>query len=69
MFKTLVLGVVKAMSLIGCASVPMETQEASDQVKQFQPPSKGMAGLNRPGICSRACKIHTTPLKASALGS
>lgn len=45
MVKTLVLGFVMAMSLVGCASVPMEAQEASDQVKQFQPPSKGMAGL------------------------
>lgn len=45
MFKTLALGIVVVMSLVGCASVPMETQETSDQVKQFQPPTKGMAGL------------------------
>jgi len=45
MFKTLVLGFVVVMSLVGCASVPMETKDASDQVKQFLPPAKGMAGL------------------------
>lgn len=45
MFKNLLLGLVFAMSLVGCASVPMETKEASDQVKQFLPPAKGMAGL------------------------
>ena len=34
-----------AVLLVGCASVPMESKEASDKAKQFSAPTKGMAGV------------------------
>ena len=40
----LLVGVV-AVFVTGCASVPMESKEASDQAKRFAPPSQGQAGL------------------------
>jgi len=40
----LVVGVF-AVLVTGCASVPMESKEASDQAKKFAPPSQGQAGL------------------------
>ena len=40
------IAVAMAVALIsGCASVPMESKELSSQVKQFNPPSAGNAGL------------------------
>jgi len=43
MKKVLLVAVVSVLA--GCASVPMESQELSDQAKQFNPPSEGNAGL------------------------
>lgn len=42
--KMLLVGVF-AVLVTGCASVPMESKEASDQAKRFAPPSQGQAGL------------------------
>jgi hypothetical protein len=42
--KSLIVGVV-AVFVTGCASVPMESKEASDNAKRFAPPSQGQAGL------------------------
>ena len=36
---------LSAILVSGCASVPMESKEASIQAKQFNPPSAGNAGL------------------------
>lgn len=43
MRKVLLVAIFSAFA--GCASVPMESQELSDQAKQFNPPSEGNAGL------------------------
>ncbi len=45
MNKFLLGAAVGALFLTGCASVPMESKEASDQAKQFNAPSANMAGL------------------------
>lgn len=37
--------ILAASVLAGCASVPMESKEASDKAKQFGPPASGKAGL------------------------
>jgi hypothetical protein len=42
--KMTFVGVIAAL-LTGCASVPMESTEASNQAKRFAPPSQGQAGL------------------------
>lgn len=36
---------VFSVLVTGCASVPMESKEASDQAKRFAAPSQGQAGL------------------------
>jgi len=43
MKKVLLVTIFSAFA--GCASVPMESKELSDQAKQFNPPSAGNAGL------------------------
>jgi len=45
MLKRLSLIALAASLFAGCASVPMESTEASARVKAFQPPSEGNAGL------------------------
>ena len=45
MFSKLMFVGVFAALVTGCASVPMESKEASDQAKRFAPPSQGQAGL------------------------
>lgn len=39
------LASLMAALLVGCASVPMESKEASDKAKQFGTPSQGQSGL------------------------
>lgn len=43
--KYLVTVVATALVLTGCASVPTQTQELSDSVKQFKAPSDNNAGI------------------------
>ena len=45
MFNKMMLAGVFTVLVTGCASVPMESKEASDQAKRFAPPSQGQAGL------------------------
>lgn len=45
MFNKIAVVAVLAALVTGCASVPMESKEASDQAKRFAPPSQGQAGL------------------------
>lgn len=45
MFKKLFLVIFISSMFAGCASVPMESEEASDKAKGFNPPSDGNAGL------------------------
>lgn len=45
MFKKILLATIVAALVTGCASVPMESKEASDQAKRFATPSQGQAGL------------------------
>jgi hypothetical protein len=45
MNKLAVLAVLAATLISGCASVPMESKEASTRAKSFNPPSTGNAGL------------------------
>lgn len=45
MFNKLAVVAVLAALVTGCASVPMESKESSDQAKRFAPPSQGQAGL------------------------
>ena len=45
MFNKLVLIGVFSALVTGCASVPMESSEASAKAKRFAPPSQGQAGL------------------------
>lgn len=42
-----IFAIIAGFSLIlsGCASVPMESEEASNAAKQFNPPSQGKAGV------------------------
>lgn len=42
---TLVAFAITISSLIGCASVPMESTEKTEVARQFNPPSEGNAGL------------------------
>lgn len=43
----IIFAITAAFTLVlsGCASVPMESEEASNAAKQFNPPSKGKAGV------------------------
>ena len=43
--KKLALGMIVVALLTGCASVKMESREASDKAKQFAAPRAGMAGI------------------------
>lgn len=45
MFNKMALVGVFTVLVTGCASVPMESKEASDQAKRFAAPSQGQAGL------------------------
>lgn len=45
MFNKMMLVCVFTVLVTGCASVPMESKEASDQAKRFASPSQGQAGL------------------------
>lgn len=45
MSKYIATAALTAILISGCASVPMESKEASTQAKQFNPPSAGHAGL------------------------
>uniref|UniRef100_Q47J35 DUF2846 domain-containing protein n=1 Tax=Dechloromonas aromatica (strain RCB) TaxID=159087 RepID=Q47J35_DECAR len=45
MFKKIASVAIFAAFITGCASVPMESKEASDQAKRFPAPSQGQAGL------------------------
>lgn len=45
MFVKFAVAAALAALVTGCASVPMESKEASDQAKRFSPPSQGNAGL------------------------
>lgn len=58
MKKVVSLAVLGVSLLSGCASVPMESTEKSDEVKKFAAPSNGKAGLYiyRSGIVGSALK-------------
>lgn len=43
--KKILLAALMAASLVGCASVPTEPEEVAAQVKKFDPPPEGKAGL------------------------
>jgi len=43
--KKIALGLMTVAFLAGCASVKMESKEASDKAKQFAAPTAGMAGV------------------------
>jgi hypothetical protein len=45
MNKHIATAALTAVLVSGCASVPMESKDASTQAKQFNPPSAGNAGL------------------------
>ena len=45
MFKKMTLVCLGSLLFAGCASVPMESKEASNQAKQFASPPQGQAGL------------------------
>lgn len=45
MKKILLIAAVATSLLAGCASVPMESKEASNQAKEFERPTAGNAGL------------------------
>lgn len=45
MFKKLTLPFFATLFITGCASVPMESIEASADAKEFNPPAEGNAGL------------------------
>ena len=45
MNKYIATAALTAILISGCASVPMESKEASNQAKQFNPPSAGHSGL------------------------
>lgn len=45
MKKSLIATALVTSLLVGCASVPMESEEQSDAAKKFSPPSGGNAGL------------------------
>lgn len=58
MIKGALLASAVAMLLVGCATVPMESKEASERVKAFPPPSEGHAGVYvfRAGVLGAALK-------------
>ncbi|MFV0283730.1 MAG: DUF2846 domain-containing protein [Castellaniella sp.] len=58
MFRKAVLAIFVASILGGCASVPMESKEASAQAKRFEVPADGNAGLYvyRDSIVGQALK-------------
>jgi hypothetical protein len=43
--KKIVLSMITIALVAGCASVKMESKEASDKAKQFAAPAAGMAGV------------------------
>lgn len=45
MYKKLALVTLVSSLFVGCASVPMENEEVSNEAKQFSPPTEGNAGL------------------------
>lgn len=45
MFKKIALIAFASLIFAGCATVPMESKELSDNAKEFNPPSEGNAGL------------------------
>lgn len=45
MFKEFAVVALAALTLAGCASVPMESKEDSSKAKEFAPPVEGNAGL------------------------
>jgi hypothetical protein len=45
MMRRLVLAIFMSVFFAGCASVKMESKEASDKAKKFAQPTSGMAGL------------------------
>lgn len=45
MFRKVLLVAIVTFALGGCASVPMESTEASNEAKQFSLPSKDKSGL------------------------
>ncbi|MGJ8619464.1 MAG: DUF2846 domain-containing protein [Methylophilaceae bacterium] len=45
MFKKIVFPLIVLTLLSGCASVPMETSQRTTEVKQYNPPADGKAGL------------------------
>lgn len=45
MIKKVSLLALLALTLTGCATVPLESVERSNELKQFNPPSEGQAGL------------------------
>lgn len=45
MKKLLLASVVAAISLTGCSSVPMESEEKAELVKKFNAPAEGNAGI------------------------
>ncbi|MTI08529.1 DUF2846 domain-containing protein [Curvivirga aplysinae] len=52
------LAIILAFFVTGCASVPLESEEKSQQAKQFEEPSEGKAGLYiyRDSFVGRALK-------------
>lgn len=45
MFSKIALAGAIVVLVTGCASVPMESKEVSEQAKRFAPPAQGKAGL------------------------
>ena len=45
MYKKIMLITAASAMFVGCASVPMETAEKTDEVKKFSAPSQGNSGL------------------------
>ncbi len=61
------LAIAASVFLFGCASVPMESKEASLQAKQFNPPSEGKAGLyiyREGGVGGALRKIYGSTVNA-----
>lgn len=58
MFKRPISIVLLSLFFVGCASVPIESEEKSSDVKKFRPPTEGYAGLYiyRKGDSGRALK-------------
>lgn len=45
MIRTITTIILASLLFAGCATVPMESMELSNKVKEFTPPSEGNAGL------------------------